>query len=102
MEDVPEPPPDWQDELTDSDEDDSDSDSAELTSSFAEERVEEKLAAWRTRKREELLEDMICDEEPDWNKPGLLADPVACDLVQGLLSKDPKSRLSAAEALEHR
>lgn len=45
---------------------------------------------------------MICDEEPDWNKAALLADPVATDLLRGLLSKDPKSRLSAAEAMEHR
>jgi serine/threonine protein kinase len=101
MEDVPEPPPDWKDDLSDCDDSD-DSDVESVFSSVAEQREAEQLAAWRTRKREELLEDMICDEEPDWNKPALLADPVASDLIHGLLCKDPKSRLSAAEALEHR
>ena len=79
LEDVPEPPAGWQDEFSDSDDDDcSASDAASVTSSVE----AEKLAAWRTRKREELLEDMICDEEPDWSKPALLADPVATDLVR--------------------
>ena len=102
MEDVPEPPSDWEDDLTDSDSDASDSEDDTTSSADNEERMAEKLAAWRVRKREELLEDMICDEEPDWTKPALLADPVATDLVRGLLCKDPKSRLAAAEALEHR
>lgn len=103
MEDVPEPPSDWEDDLTDSDSDASDSEGDKTSSSADdEERMAEKLAAWRVRKREELLEDTICDEEPEWNKPALLADPVATDLVRGLLCKDPKARLAAAEALEHR
>lgn len=102
LEDVPEPPPDWQDELSESDEESSDSDAASASSSSDAARDAEKLAAWRTRKREDLLEDMICDEEPNWNKAALLEDPVAADLVRGLLCKDPKARLSAAEALEHR
>lgn len=77
LEDVPEPPVDWQEEFSDSDDESCDSDAASATSSAK----AEKLAAWRSRKREELLEDMICDQEPDWNKPALLADPVATDLV---------------------
>lgn len=94
MDTVPDPPSDWE---PSSDDDDSDDDTEATDPTDSDER----RAAWRTEKREELLEDLICDEEPGWEQAVWAADPVAADLVRGLLAKDPRVRLSAAEALEH-
>ena len=63
---VPEPDSDWD---ADCPSDESDTES-------------ERLAQWRADKREELLEDLICDAEPDWQHAAFQEDPVALDLVQ--------------------
>lgn len=94
MDTVPDPPSDWEPSSDDDDSDD-DTEATDPTDS------DEQRAAWRAEKREELLEDLICDEEPGWEQAVWAADPVAADLVRGLLAKDPRARLSAAEALEH-
>ena len=65
-EDLPEPDSDWE---ADYDFDESDTQA-------------ERLAAWRSDKREELLEDLICDSEPCWSHEAFAADAVALDLVQ--------------------
>jgi hypothetical protein len=41
-----------------------------------------RLAAWRADRREDLLEDLICDAPPRWDRGALRADPVALDLLQ--------------------
>jgi hypothetical protein len=33
-------------------------------------------------RREEALEDLICDEEPNWKHPAFENDPVARDFIQ--------------------
>jgi serine/threonine protein kinase len=82
---LPEPEEGWEDDYDSSDSDD----------------MESCLKQWRADKREELIEDMICDVEPLWTHPAFDADPVALDLVRAMLEKEPRARLSAAEALEH-
>jgi Protein kinase domain len=64
--DLPEPEPGWEDDY---DFDEADDEAA-------------RLAAWRADKREELLEDRICDAEPKWSHQAFVDDPVALDLVQ--------------------
>lgn len=109
MDTVPDPPSDWEPSSDDEDGDDDDdeydgdgTEASEATDGGSRAAAHaEAVAAWRSEKREELLEDLICDEEPRWEQAVWAEDPVAADLVRGLLAKDPRARLSAAEALEH-
>ena len=63
---MPEPEPGWEEDYDWSDNEDEPA----------------RLAQWRVNKREEALEDLICDAEPCWRHAAFDADPVARDLIQ--------------------
>lgn len=66
MDTLPEPEPGWEDDYDFLDDEDE----------------ETRLAQWRMDRREEALEDLICDEEPNWLHPVFEDDAVARDLIQ--------------------
>lgn len=101
MDTVPDPPSDWEPSSDDDCYDDGSSSATTDADDDAAAAHAEAVAAWRSEKREELLEDCICDEQPRWDQAVWSVDPVAADLARGLLAKDPRARLAAAEALEH-
>lgn len=65
---LPEPEPGWEEDYEWSEEEGGDEGA--------------RLAQWRADKREEMLEDLICDAQPCWSHAAFEADPVARDLIQ--------------------